>query len=260
MAGAALLLFLVAPRRRAVRHHRSRRALARARASRWSAPALLLSLRTTALSWPSSSCWGRRSPAGWPAPRPASRGVVERAAAGCRSSSRRRSPASPCCWRSDAAGCFGAGLARARGSTSRSPRRPWSWRRCSWRRRSSCRRARPPSAPSTPAAGGGAHAGRVAGAALLPRRAAARPPRPGRGRGDGLGARAGRVRRDADVRRQPAGRTQTLPLAIYTALESDLRAAQALSVVLVLVAFALLAAPARARPAAAPPGAVVTRA
>jgi molybdate transport system permease protein len=36
------------------------------------------------------------------------------------------------------------------------------------------------------------------------------------------------------------GRTQTLPLAIYTALESDLRAAQALSMVLVIVAFGLL--------------------
>ncbi len=36
------------------------------------------------------------------------------------------------------------------------------------------------------------------------------------------------------------GRTQTLPLAIYTALESDVRAAQALSVVLVIVAFVLL--------------------
>jgi molybdate transport system permease protein len=36
------------------------------------------------------------------------------------------------------------------------------------------------------------------------------------------------------------GETQTLPLAIYTALESDLRAAQALSIVLVVVAFALL--------------------
>ena len=36
------------------------------------------------------------------------------------------------------------------------------------------------------------------------------------------------------------GETQTLPLAIYTALESDTRAAQALSVVLVVVAFALL--------------------
>lgn len=36
------------------------------------------------------------------------------------------------------------------------------------------------------------------------------------------------------------GQTQTLPLAIYTALESDLRAAQALSIVLVVVAFALL--------------------
>lgn len=38
------------------------------------------------------------------------------------------------------------------------------------------------------------------------------------------------------------GKTQTLPLAIYTALESDMRAAQALSVVLVVVAFALLLA------------------
>jgi molybdate transport system permease protein len=37
-----------------------------------------------------------------------------------------------------------------------------------------------------------------------------------------------------------AGTTQTLPLAIYTALESDLRAAQALSLVLVAVAFGLL--------------------
>jgi molybdate transport system permease protein len=36
------------------------------------------------------------------------------------------------------------------------------------------------------------------------------------------------------------GTTQTLPLAIYTALESDLRAAQALSLLLVVVAFALL--------------------
>ncbi len=36
------------------------------------------------------------------------------------------------------------------------------------------------------------------------------------------------------------GRTQTLPLAIYTALEADLRAAQALSLVLVAVALSLL--------------------
>jgi molybdate transport system permease protein len=36
------------------------------------------------------------------------------------------------------------------------------------------------------------------------------------------------------------GKTQTLPLAIYTALENDLRAAQALSVLLVVVAFGLL--------------------
>lgn len=36
------------------------------------------------------------------------------------------------------------------------------------------------------------------------------------------------------------GETQTLPLAIYAALESDLRAAQALSVLLMLVAFTLL--------------------
>jgi molybdate transport system permease protein len=37
-----------------------------------------------------------------------------------------------------------------------------------------------------------------------------------------------------------SGRTQTLPLAIYTALEADLRVAQALSLVLVAVALALL--------------------
>ena len=36
------------------------------------------------------------------------------------------------------------------------------------------------------------------------------------------------------------GRTQTLPLAIYTALESDVRAAQALSLVLLALACALL--------------------
>lgn len=37
------------------------------------------------------------------------------------------------------------------------------------------------------------------------------------------------------------GKTQTLPLAIYTALESDMRAAQALAILLVVVAFVLLA-------------------
>jgi molybdate transport system permease protein len=37
------------------------------------------------------------------------------------------------------------------------------------------------------------------------------------------------------------GVTQTLPLAIYTALEGDLRAAQALSIVLVVVALGVLA-------------------
>lgn len=36
------------------------------------------------------------------------------------------------------------------------------------------------------------------------------------------------------------GRTQTLPLAVYTAMESDLRAAQALSLVMVAVALAVL--------------------
>ena len=36
------------------------------------------------------------------------------------------------------------------------------------------------------------------------------------------------------------GRTQTLPLAVYAALESDLRAAQVLSLVMVALAFALL--------------------
>jgi len=37
-----------------------------------------------------------------------------------------------------------------------------------------------------------------------------------------------------------SGRTQTLPLAIYTALESDVRTAQSLSLLLLAVAFALL--------------------
>ena len=36
------------------------------------------------------------------------------------------------------------------------------------------------------------------------------------------------------------GRTQTLPLAIYTAMETDLSAAKAMSLVLVVVAFGLL--------------------
>ena len=36
------------------------------------------------------------------------------------------------------------------------------------------------------------------------------------------------------------GRTQTLPLAVYTAMESDLRAAQALSLALVVVALLVL--------------------
>lgn len=39
-----------------------------------------------------------------------------------------------------------------------------------------------------------------------------------------------------------SGRTQTLPLTIYTALESDLQTAQSLSIILVAVAFALLVA------------------
>ena len=38
------------------------------------------------------------------------------------------------------------------------------------------------------------------------------------------------------------GKTQTLPLAIYTALEIDLRTAQALSLLLVVFAFGLLLA------------------
>ena len=36
------------------------------------------------------------------------------------------------------------------------------------------------------------------------------------------------------------GRTQTLPLAVYTAMESDLRAAQALALIMVALAFAML--------------------
>jgi molybdate transport system permease protein len=50
------------------------------------------------------------------------------------------------------------------------------------------------------------------------------------------------------------GRTQTMPLAVYTAMESDLRAAQALSLILVAIAFALLFVLRRVAPAATLPG------
>jgi molybdate transport system permease protein len=45
-----------------------------------------------------------------------------------------------------------------------------------------------------------------------------------------------------------------MPLAVYTAMESDLRAAQALSLILVAVAFALLFVLRRMAPGAALPG------
>jgi molybdate transport system permease protein len=50
------------------------------------------------------------------------------------------------------------------------------------------------------------------------------------------------------------GRTQTLPLAVYTAMESDLRAAQALSLILVAIAFAILFVLRRVAAGAALPG------
>ncbi len=50
------------------------------------------------------------------------------------------------------------------------------------------------------------------------------------------------------------GRTQTMPLAVYTAMESDLRAAQALSLVLVAIAFALLFVLRRMSPGSPLPG------
>lgn len=49
------------------------------------------------------------------------------------------------------------------------------------------------------------------------------------------------------------GRTQTLPLAVYAAMESDLRAAQALSLIMVTVAFAVLLVLRRVAPAGAIP-------
>jgi molybdate transport system permease protein len=49
-----------------------------------------------------------------------------------------------------------------------------------------------------------------------------------------------------------SGRTQTLPLAVYTALESDLRAAQAIALVLVAMAFVLLLVLRRAGALSAP--------
>jgi molybdate transport system permease protein len=50
------------------------------------------------------------------------------------------------------------------------------------------------------------------------------------------------------------GRTQTMPLAVYTAMESDLRGAQALSLVLVAIAFGILFFLRRMAPGAALPG------
>jgi molybdate transport system permease protein len=52
-----------------------------------------------------------------------------------------------------------------------------------------------------------------------------------------------------------SGRTQTMPLAVYTAVESDLRAAQALSLILVAVAFVLLFVLRRMSPGTGLPGA-----
>jgi molybdate transport system permease protein len=51
------------------------------------------------------------------------------------------------------------------------------------------------------------------------------------------------------------GRTQTMPLAVYSAMESDLRAAQALSIILVVAAFALLFVLRRMAPGGQLPGA-----
>jgi molybdate transport system permease protein len=56
------------------------------------------------------------------------------------------------------------------------------------------------------------------------------------------------------------GRTQTLPLAVYTAMESDLRAAQALSLVMVAVAFAVLLVLRRIAPGVPLPATQVGRA
>jgi len=56
------------------------------------------------------------------------------------------------------------------------------------------------------------------------------------------------------------GRTQTMPLAVYTAMESDLRAAQSLSLILVAIAFGLLLVLRRLSPDAALPGTGLHRA
>ena len=56
------------------------------------------------------------------------------------------------------------------------------------------------------------------------------------------------------------GRTQTMPLAVYTAMESDLRGAQALSLILVAIAFALLFVLRRMGPGPALPGTEARRA
>ena len=138
-------------------------------------------------------------------------------------------------------GLLGSGAGRAGLGDLRSARRRWCWPRCSSRPRSTCRRRRPPSAawtracwwwraawaPRPRACSSGWRcrwpgAGLIAGAAMAWARA--------------LGEFGATLMFAGNLQ----GRTQTLPLAIYTALESDLRAAQALSLLLVVVAFALL--------------------
>ena len=61
-----------------------------------------------------------------------------------------------------------------------------------------------------------------------------------RRRGALLGPRAGRVRRDHHLRRQLPRDTQTMPLAVYLALQHDPEAAIALSLVLLVVSLATL--------------------
>ena len=88
--------------------------------------------------------------------------------------------------------------------------------------------------------GGGGHAGREADDRVPPGHRAHGRPVPGGGRGIVLGTGPGRVRGDDHLRRSFPGQTETMPIAVYYALENDPDAAIALSLVLLVVSVVVL--------------------
>ena len=152
----------------------------------------------------------------------------------CRSCSRRSWAASACSSRSDASGVVGGGSTTRSGSSSRSPPGARSSRRRSCRCRSSCSPPRRVSARSTTLRGRGRHARRPPGYAL--RRVVLPMLAPQLAAGAVLAwARAlGEFGATITFAGNLAGRTQTLPLAVYEARQTDPGGAIFLSLMLVV--------------------------